>query len=151
MRVSLMRTIAATALAAALMASVSAVQSARAEDAFAEDDIRRMADDLRNGTISVSAAADECRRGLDEEPDAQEMREVFAAFLEVPEDYGLAAFCRALAQAIKDGELTAEGMVLVSRDGRDAATALEVGRLLRAVYFSHVVTTTASAEGRRPQ
>lgn len=145
------RRMAAMALAAALATSVSAAQPARAQDAFAEDDIRRMADGLRSGTLSVSVAADECRRGLDAESSAQEMREVFAAFLEVPEDYGLAAFCRALAQAIKDGEITAEGMVLVGRAGDDAATALEVGRLLRAVYFSHVITTTASAEGRRPQ
>lgn len=145
------RTMATMALAVVLTTSASAAQPASAQDVFAEDDVRRMADGLRNGTISVSVAAEECSRGLDEESSAQEMREVFAAFLEVPETYGLAAFCRALAQAIKDGEITAEDMVLVSRDGNDAATALEVGRLLRAVYFSHVVTTTASAEGRRPQ
>lgn len=150
MTVLVPRTITAAALAVALLASVSAAQPARAQDAFAEDDIRLMVDSLRNGTISVPAAADDCRRALDEESSAPEMREVFAGFLEVPADYGLAAFCRALAQAIKDGKVSADSMVLVGRNGGDAATALEVGRLMRAVYFSHVVTTTASAEGQRP-
>src|SRR3546814_5828774 len=69
-----------------------------------------------------------------------------AGFLEVPEDCALTAFCRALARAIKAGDVSADGIVLVSRDGRDPATALEIGSILRAVYFSHVVTTTASAE-----
>lgn len=145
------RKTAGIALAAALLSSLAAAPPTNAQDAFAEDDIRRMADGLRNGTLPVAVAADECRRGLDADPTAPDLREAFATFLEVPEDYGLAAFCRALAQAMKDGKITAEGMVLVSRDGSDAATALEVGRILRAVYFSHVVTTTASAEGRRLQ
>lgn len=122
-----------------------------AQSSFVEGDIRRMVEGLRDGTVSVAFASDECRRGLEEDPGGKEIKEVMAGFLEVPEDFGLAAFCRALVQAIKAGDVSADGMVLVSRDGRDPATALEVGSILRAVYFSHVVTTTASAEGRKPQ
>ena len=122
-----------------------------AQSSFVEDDIRRMVEGVRDGTLSVAFASDECRRGLEEDPGGKEIKEVMAGFLEVPEDFGLAAFCRALVQAIKAGDVSADAMVLVSRDGRDPATALEVGGILRAVYFSHVVTTTASAEGRKPQ
>lgn len=151
MKIPVPRTIAVTALAAVLMASVSAAQPVTIQDAFADEDIHRMVDSLRKGTISVQAAADECRRGLEEDPSAQMMQEFFQAFLEVPENYGLAAFCRAITLAVKDGKVTAEGIALVGRNAGDAATALEVGRLMRAVYFSHIVTTTASAEGRLPQ
>jgi hypothetical protein len=121
-----------------------------AQPAF-EDDIRSMVDGLRDGTLSIAFASDECRRGLEEDPAGNDIEEVMAGFLEVPEDFGLAAFCRALVRAIKAGDVSADGMVLVSRDGRDPATALEIGSILRAVYFSHVVTTTASAEGRKPR
>lgn len=139
----------AAALTVASLACLAA--PSLAQPAFVEDDIRRMVDGLRDGTLSVTFASDECRRGLEEDPDGSDIKEVMAAFLEVPEDFGLAAFCRALAQAIKAGDVSADAMVLVSRDGRDPATALEIGSILRAVYFSHVVTTTASAEGRKPQ
>lgn len=143
------RTIAGMALAAALLSSPAAVQPAMAQNPFAEDDIRRIVEGLRDGTYSVRYASDECQRGFGKDPAVQDLREVMSTFLEVPEDLAVAAFCGALAQAIKDGEITADGMLLVSRNGRDAASALEIGRILRAVYFSHVVTTTASAEGGR--
>lgn len=151
MTFSVPRTIAGMALAAALMVSLFAAQPVRSQDAFAEEDIHRMVDSLRNGSISVPAVADECRRGLEEDPSAQMIQQFFRAFLEVPESYGLSAFCRAITLAVKDGKVTAEGIALVGRNGGDAVTALEIGRLMRAVYFSHVVTTTASAEGQRPQ
>lgn len=138
-------------LAAAVLVASSAwfTTPSLAQSPLVEDEIRSMVDGLRDGTLSVAYASDECRRGLQEEPDAKDLEEVMGTFLEVPEELALAAFCRALAQAIKAGELSAEGLVLVSRDGRDPATALEVGRILRAVYFAHVKTTTASAEGRK--
>lgn len=151
MKVSVPQRLAATALAAALMASVSVAQPSRAQDALGEEDIQRMVDGLRNGTLSVSIAADECRRGLEAEPDAQAIREVFHAFLEVPESHSLVAFCRALALAIKDDKLTTKGLMLIRHDVKDPAQALEFGRLMRAVYFSHIITTTASAEGQRLQ
>jgi hypothetical protein len=145
------RSIAGMALAVALVSSPTAVQPALAQNIFAEDDIRRMVEGLRNGTYSVRYASEECQRGFGDDPAVQDLREVMSTFLEVPEDLAVAAFCDALAQAVKDGEVTADGMVLVSRNRRDAASALEVGSILRAVYFSHVVTTTASAEEGQPR
>ena len=122
-----------------------------AQAPFAEDDVRRMVDGLRDGTLSAAYVSDECRRSLEDDPAGKDLEQGMATFLEVPEDLALSAFCRALVQAIKAGELSADGLALVSRDGRDPATALEIGRILRAVYFSHVVTTTASAEGSKPR
>lgn len=148
MRLDLVRhwTAAAFVAALAVLAPPSLAQAP-----FAEDDIRRMVEGLRDGTLSVAFASDECRRSLEDDPAGKDLEEVMATFLEVPEDLALAAFCRALMQAIKSGELAADGLVLVTRDGRDPATALQIGRLLRATYFSHVVTTTASAEGSEPR
>lgn len=148
MKAPVPRRMATTALAAALMVSAFAAQPVRSQASFAEDNIRRMVDGLRSGTLSVSTAADECRRAMEAERDAQTIREVFHAFLEVPKSHSLAAFCRALALAIKDGKLTAEGLTRVDGDIDDHAKALETGRLFRAVFFSHIVTTTASAEGQ---
>jgi hypothetical protein len=138
---------------AATFVAALAVQAppSLAQAPFTEDDMRRMVDGLRDGTLSVAYASGECRRSLEDDPAGKGLEQVMATFLEVPEDLALSAFCRALVQAIKAGELSADGLMLVSRDGRDPATALEIGRILRATYFSHVVTTTASAEGSKPR
>ena len=149
------RTIAAMALIAALLASLYAAQPAMAQDAFAEDDLRRMADGLRNGTISIDSASDECLTALEKHPIREDLQEVMAGFLEVPEGIAGEAFCRALMRGIKSGDVSVDRVAQMIEGGRNPAPnpagALEFGRLLRAVYFSHVVTTTASAEGRRPQ
>src|SRR3546814_1012835 len=96
-----------------------------AQPSFAEDDIRRMVEGLRDGTLSVTFASDECRRGLEEDPGGKDLKEAMAGFLEVPEDFALTAFCRALATAIKAGDVSAGGLVLVRRDGPDPLDALE--------------------------
>ena len=139
------------ALAVASLSLAWLATPSLAQTPLVEDDIRRMVDGLHDGTLSITYASDECRRSLEEDPGGKDIMEVMAGFLEVPEDFAPAAFCRALAQAIKVGDVSADSLVIVSREGRDPATALEIGRILRAVYFSHVVTTTASAEEGKPQ
>lgn len=150
MRSTLARNLVA-ALAIALPAFCWLASPSPAQQEFDEDALRRMADGLRDGTISIDIASDECRRHFEGQPSGDGFDQAMAGFLEVPEDIAVAAFCRSLVKSIKAGDLSADGLALVNRNANDSATAFEVGRLLRAIYFSHVVTTTASAEGRKPQ
>lgn len=138
-----------SAFASVVLAAVVLLQGsppAAAQQGFDEQEIRTLVEGLRAGTISASFASEECRAHL-QESEGKDLAEVMAGYLEVPEDLALAAFCASLVQAIKSGTATLEGLLIIARQRDDPATFLEVGRLLRAIYFSHHMTTTASAEG----
>ena len=141
------------ALAIALPTLCWLASPSLAQQTFNTDDLRRMAAGLRNGTLSDSLVSDECRRVLEGHPRGQSIEEAMAGFLDVPEDIAAAAFCRALVQGIKADDLSVDEIALLIQEGSDPASdpasALAFGRLLRALYFSHVVTV--SAEGGTPQ
>ena len=118
---------------------------------FSTTDITRLVEGLKNGTLSPAYVSSECERDVVQGPEGENLRQVISTYLEVPEPLAQGAFCRALVQAIRDGELTTEGLVKVARQKIDADTFLEVGRILRAVYFAHRRTTTASLEGQELQ
>lgn len=143
------------ALAIALPALSWSPAPALAQQDFTADDLQRMADGLRNGTVSVDFASDECQSALGEHPIRGDLQEIMAGFLDVPEGIAGEAFCRALMTGIKAGDVSVDRVAQMIAEGRDPASdpagALEFGRILRALYFSHIVTSTVSAEGNKPQ
>ena len=136
----------AYAFAVSAMALYIAAQApADAQQIFAGQDIHKLVQDLRDGTLELSYASDQCRRDVMDDPDEQDIRQLMATFLDVPEDLSIQAFCTALVQALRDNELSEQTLLAVNHQIKDAGAFMEVGRLLRAVYFSHRLNTTASA------
>jgi hypothetical protein len=131
-------------LAAAAMAQAPA--PALAQQVSDEQDMRDLYDGLRNGTLPPAFVSEECRKYLADSEEDEGLDEFLAGYLEVPVELGEAAFCASLVQAIKDGAVPLETLAVIARERHDAAMYREVGRLLRAVYFTHRSTTTASAE-----
>jgi hypothetical protein len=74
-----------------------------------------------------------------------------STFLVVPEELALAATCQAIMRAVKADEIPVEALVVFSRGELNSAGLFEIGRILRAVYFSHRLTTTASVVGQAAQ
>ena len=126
-------------------------QPAVGQQWFSTADITRLVEGLKNGTFSPAYVSKECESDIVEGSEGDNLRQVMSTYLEVPEPLAQGAFCRALVQAIIDDELTVEGLVKVARQRMDAGTFLEVGRILRAVYFAHRRMTTASIEGQELQ
>lgn len=111
---------------------------------FVESEIRTLFEGLQNGTLQPSFASTQCHLGLRDDPQGDDLREIMAGYLEVPPETALPAFCDALVMVIRSRAITLESFLTIVRDRGDAASFLEVGRLLRAVYFSHLRTSTAS-------
>lgn len=125
-------------------------QPALAQSGFGEDDIAKLVDGLKDGTLPAGLASAECQIGFEDEADYDdEVREFMAAFLEVPDDLALKAFCDAMIRSIMEGNLTKEALILVSQGEEDRETAFEVGRFIRVVYFAHDRATLIAAPGTR--
>jgi hypothetical protein len=125
-------------------------QPALAQSTFDEADIIKLVDGLKDGTLPAGLASAECQIGFEEEDSYDnEVREFMAAFLEVPDDLALKAFCDAMISSIMGGSLTKEALILVSRGEENRETALEIGRFIRAVYFAHDRASLISAPGTR--
>ncbi|MGF1628322.1 MAG: hypothetical protein ACFCUT_02525 [Kiloniellaceae bacterium] len=121
-----------------------------AQQPLVEDEVLSFVEGLQNGTLPPALASEDCRRQMEQDPGIADFLQVMATYLEVPEAMALSAFCTALVRAVRAGDLTAGGLAVVARQKMDAAMLLEVGRILRAVHFSHRLTTTASAAGDTP-
>lgn len=137
--------LAALALAALLL------QPAEAQSDLDAAEIRLLVEGLQNGTLSFSYASAECARGLAEEADEENMRQVMATYLDVPDEIALAAFCDGMMRAIVAGDLGVDSLLAVNREKVDATMLREFGRILRVVYFAHRRSTSISAEARAPQ
>jgi hypothetical protein len=137
--------LAVLALAALLL------QPARAQSDLDAAAIRLLVEGLQNGTLSFSHASAECTRGLAEETDNENVRQVMATYLDVPDSIALSAFCDGLMRAIVSKDLGVDSLLAVNRKEPDATMLREFGRILRAVYFAHRRTTSVSAEARVPQ
>lgn len=97
-------------------------------------------------------ASQRCSGSLDLNFEGDDLRDVMATFLDVPADSALSAFCDALVVAIVDGRLTLSGLLQVARNqGSEDEALFEVGRLLRAIYFAHGPSPSASLEGGTAQ
>lgn len=117
-----------------------------AQESLEESEIRDLVEGLQNGTLQPSFASEQCHLGLQDDPQGDDLREFVSGYLEVPPETALPAFCDALVQVIKARTITLESLLTVVRQQGEAAGFLEVGRLLRAVYFSHLRASTASLE-----
>lgn len=137
----------AGALAVAGLLAVAALPAPAAAQ-VPEAEIRALTEGLQNGTLPLSLASEQCREDLAKGEDAQAIAEVMSTYLEVPEELALAATCQAIMRAIKANEVTADALLLFAQDELDAAGLFEAGRVMRAIYFSHRLTTTASASGQ---
>ena len=138
-----------SALAVALW--VTQAEPASAQQSFSETEIRELFESLQNGTLRPSYASKECHLQLKSDPEGDPTREFMATFLEVPPEYALSAFCDALVLAIKTGDVTLEGLMLLAGQSNDAAMLLEAGRVLRAIFYLHRRTSTASLDRVAPQ
>ena len=74
-----------------------------------------------------------------------------SAYLEVPPQAGIQAFCDALVLAIKEEQISLYSLLTIARERNDDEMFLEVGRLLRIVYFLHRRASTVSLEGPAAQ
>src|SRR3546814_4520026 len=100
-----------------------------------------------NGTMPSGLAGEECRRGMAATEDAEQLAQVFSAYLDVPEEAALGATCQALVRAIKAGDVSLDTLLLFTQPVTDSGELFEAGRLLRAIFLAHRLTTSASAEG----
>jgi hypothetical protein len=115
-----------------------------AEEPFEESEIRDLVEGLQNGTLRPSFASEQCQLGLRDNPQGEDLREITSGYLDVPPETALPAFCDALVRVIQSRTITLESLLTIVRKQGEAAGFLEVGRLLRAIYFSHLRASTAS-------
>ncbi len=114
--------------------------------------MREVFDGLQSGALKPATASERCSGSLNTNPEGDNLRDVMATFLDVPADSALPAFCDALVIAIVDGRLTLDGLLQVAgNQGSEDAAFFEVGKLLRAVYFAHEPSPTASLKGGTAQ
>lgn len=137
----------AGALAAAGLLAVAALPAPAVAQA-PEAEIRALTEGLQNGTIPLSLASEQCRQEIAAGEGPEEIAQFMSTFLVVPEELALAATCQAIMRAVKANEVTADALLIFAQDETDAAGLLEAGRVMRAIYFSHRLTTTASASGQ---
>ncbi|MPZ11116.1 MAG: hypothetical protein GEU89_13040 [Kiloniellaceae bacterium] len=139
-------------LIAAMLLALFALPAAAAAQAFQdEEEFRVLAEGLRNGTIPLSVASEQCRQEIAAGEGPEEIVQFMSTFLVVPEKLALAATCQAIMRAVKADEIPVEALVVFSRGELDSVGLFEIGRILRAVYFSHRLTTTASVVGQAAQ
>src|SRR3546814_15383222 len=131
-----------------MLFALFALPAAGAAQAFQdEEEIRALAEGLRNGTIPLSIASEQCRQGIAAGEDPEEIAQFMSTFLVVPEELALAATCQAMMRAVKADEITVDALALFSDGQLDSAGLLEMGRLMRALQFTHRLQTPASAAG----
>src|SRR3546814_17717609 len=81
-------------------------------------------------------AGEECRRGMAATEDAEQLAQVFSAYLDVPEEAALGATCQALVRAIKAGDVSLDTLLLFTQPVPDSGELFAAGRLLRALFRS---------------
>ena len=141
-----------TFLSALLLAwPVNLPAPAAAEQPFAEAKIRELVEGLQNGTLPPYFVSEACRLEMQSDPKGEDLREIMTTYLEVPPELALSAFCDALVAIVRSGDVTLEGLLRIARNEKDAAMGLEVGRFLRAIFYAHRRTSTASLEGATAQ
>src|SRR3546814_9241813 len=91
--------------------------------------------------MPAGRAGEECRRGMAATEDAEQLAQVFSAYLDVPEEAALGATCQALVRAIKAGDVSLDTLLLFTQPVTDSGELFEAGRLLRAIFFAHRLTT----------
>src|SRR3546814_16946586 len=109
---SVPRRLATAAMLCALVAPLWAAPPAAAQRGYDEAEIRALFDGLRNGTMPSGLAGEECRRGMAATEDAEQLAQVFSAYLDVPEEAALGATCQALVRAIKAGAVSLHTLLL---------------------------------------
>src|SRR3546814_9739654 len=92
---SVPRRLATAAMLCALVAPLWAAPPAAAQRGYDEAEIRALFDGLRNGTMPSGLAGEECRRGMAATEDAEQLAQVFSAYLDVPEEAAPGASCQA--------------------------------------------------------
>jgi hypothetical protein len=133
-------------LAAMLLSPLIAVHPAVGQQLFSEAEIRPLVEGLHNGTLAPATASANCKQRVEQDEGGNDIRQFMSTYLEVPEAQAVADFCDALVRAINADTVSAEGLILIAREQKDAEGFHEFGRLLRAVYFAHRLTPTAGAE-----
>lgn len=138
-------------LAATLLSPLIAVHPALGQQPFPEAEVRPLVEGLRSGRLASATAGADCTQRVEQDEGGNGIRQFMSTYLEVPEEQAVSAFCEALMRAIKAGTVSAEGLIVIARERRDAEGFREFGRLLRAVYFAHRLTPAAGAEEGRLQ
>ncbi|WP_420348501.1 hypothetical protein [Pelagibius sp.] len=140
-----------------LLAAVGFILSAASAPAYAanaplvEEELRRVFEDLRAGTLTPAEASAKCFVAMIEGDDAHSMREVLSTFLEVSEPTALPVFCNTLVAATEQGVLEPGDLDPIIDPRDEQAESYAIGRLLRVVYFLHNGLPTAPlSEGRTP-
>src|SRR3546814_2569611 len=133
---SVPRRLATAAMLCALVAPLWAAPPAAAQRGYDEAEIRALFDGLRNGTMPSGLAGEECRRGMAATEDAEQLAQVFSAYLDVPEEAALGATCQALVRAIKAGDVSIDTLLLFTQPVTDSGELFEDGRLPRAIFQS---------------
>jgi hypothetical protein len=142
----------AGSLIVAMLLAVSLPPAPATAQAFQdEENMQALADGLRNGTIPLSVASEQCRQEVAAGEGPEDIAQFMSTYLVVPEELALAAACQAIMRAIKADEISVDALVVFSRGELDSAGLFEIGRILRTVFFAHRLTTTASAAGEAAQ
>lgn len=125
---------------AALWLTQTAVAAGEAQP---EEEMLGAVEGLRNGTLAPEDVNTACLASISASGDEHSYREVMAPFLEVPDDKAVPALCQALVRAISAETVSEETLRQILNPRDKDAEALEVGRLMRAVYFSHRRSATS--------
>lgn len=135
-----------TLAAVAILAFVQLPSQAATQQASSEAEIQRLVAGLQDGSLSPAYVSGECQRHVEAEDDRKDLKQVMSTYLAVPETQAVTAFCDALAEAVKAGDLQGETLAALPRMENDATLFLELGRVLRAVYFSHRIKLTGAGQ-----
>ena len=130
----------------ALAAFTQLPAQSAAQDALSDGEVRRLAEGLQQGSLSPAYVSGECQRHVEGSEEHVDLKQVMSTFLLVPETQAVAAFCDALVQAVKAGDLQGQTLAALPRITDDSALFLELGRVLRAVYFSHRIKLTGAGQ-----
>lgn len=128
--------------AAAVLTAVGLLVLGAGTPVLADDDaftgeMREAVESLRDGSMTPAEASASCLGALEAGGKTRSYREFMSTFLNVPDDEAVAVLCRATVQGIADGSISEAQLGPALDPTGDDGEAVEFGRLLRAIFFSH--------------
>lgn len=127
-------------LAIAVVLALAVGSDPAAAQVADEAAFRSFVEGVQNGTLPPALAERECQRELAGQEETDNVRQMMAGYLDVPEREALATFCASLVRAARAGEVTLETAGTLGRHQMDADFFQAFGRVLRAVHFAHDLT-----------
>jgi hypothetical protein len=136
------------AVVVCLIAAPCALAATAEELSHAEQKLLQVLERTESGDLDPASAAAGCVGYLSALKDAEKMGHVVVGLLQVHDQDALTATCEALTKATATGSYSAERFRSLSLNGESETRLLELGRLIRALYFAHNIKPASTDAGR---